>query len=164
MVRRSRARRMAESTYGLLLLTRAVVAGVLAVALLAAGVWVSWGGAKDAWAKGLDHGTMTVRSCGTSSCAGPFLSSGVGPDIDRVSVDRLVTTGTGQRFAVAVKPGTSNQVVRTGPAGLLFALRSVAGALLLASLAIGFGIRLRKTAWLTAFAGVALVAAPFLLG
>jgi hypothetical protein len=163
MVRRSRARRMAESAYGLLLLTKAVVAGALAVALLAAGVWVSWNGVKDAWASGLSRGTMTVSACGTSTCSGPFAAGGGGQDLAKVRVDRLVTTGTGQRFAVAVRPGTT-EVVRTGPAGVLFALRSVAGALLLAALAIGFGMGLRRTAWVTAIAGVLLVAAPFGLG
>ncbi len=163
MVRRSRARRLAESAYGLLLLTKAVVAGALVVAVLAAGVWVSWAGLRDARGSGLERGTMTVNACGTSSCSGPFTASAGGSDLVAVSVDRLVTTGTGQRFAVAVKPGTT-EVVRTGPAGLLFALRSVAGALLLAALALGFGLGLRRTAWVTAAVGAVLVAAPFVLG
>ncbi len=163
MVRRSRARRLAESVYGLLLLIKAVVAGALVVAVLAAGVWVSWGAVKDARASGFERGTMTVSSCGTSSCSGPFTAGGDGSDLSDVRVDRLVTTGTGQRFAVAVKPGTTD-VVRTGFAGVLFALRSVAGALLLAALALGFGLGLRRVAWATALLGAVLVAAPFGLG
>ncbi len=163
MVKRSRARRLAESTYGLLLLLKAVVAGAVVVAVLAAGVWVSWDAVKYAHGTGLERGTMTVGSCGTSWCEGTILPDGQGMAIPQVRVDRLVTTGTGQRFPVAVKPN-STTVVRTGLAGLLFALRSVAGALLLAALALGFGLGMRRTAWTTAIVGVLLLAAPFALG
>lgn len=164
MVKRSRARRLAESAYGLLLLVKAVVAGAVVVAVLGAGFWVSWGAVKDAHATGLERGTMTVRSCSVSWCSGPFVARGGGASAPaKVRVDRLVTTGTGQRFAVAVTPDSA-VVVRTGVAGMLFALRSVAGAVLLAALALGFGLGVRKTAWGTAAFGVLLLAAPFALG
>ena len=106
---------------------------------------------------------MTVSACGTSTCSGPFTATGGGRQLPRVSVDRLVTTGTGQRFTVAVEPGTT-RVVRTGIAGQLFALRAVAGALLLAAVALGLGLGLRRTAWGTAAVGALLVVAPFVLG
>ncbi len=164
MVKRSRARRFAESTYGLLLLVKAVVAGALVFAVLAAGVWLSWGPVEDALGhRGLERGVMTVRSCGTSWCRGTLAPYGQGRAIPTVRVDRLVTTGTGQRFPVAVRRD-STEVVRTGPAGLLFALRSVAGALLLAALGLGFGLGLRRTAWTAAALGALLVAVPFALG
>ncbi|MDI5974110.1 hypothetical protein POF50_033005 [Streptomyces sp. SL13] len=160
-VRRSRARRAAESAFGLLLLLKAVVAGALVVALLAAGVWVSWDGVRDALASDA-RGTMTVRSCTQSWCSGPFTPvSGGAARV--VRVDRLVSRGTGQRFAVASRPGTS-VVVRTGVAGVLFALRSVAGALLLSALALWVGLGLRRWAWGAAALGVALIAVPFALG
>jgi hypothetical protein len=162
MVRRSRARKVAESTFGLLLLFKAVVAGALVVAVLAAGVWVSWGAVRDAWGSGLERGRMTVGSCGVSTCSGSFEPADGGLPLARVTVDRLVTSGSGQRFAVAVKPH-STQVVRTGLAGVLFALRSVAGALLLAALALGLGLGLRRTGWTTAVVGALLVAAPFVV-
>ena len=64
---------MAGGAYGLLLLFKAVVAGALVVAVLAAGVWVSWGAVRGrAAATGLERGTMTVGTCGVSSCPGSF--------------------------------------------------------------------------------------------
>ncbi|MEU6174270.1 hypothetical protein ABZ832_20405 [Streptantibioticus parmotrematis] len=163
MRKRSLIRRLGESAWGLLLLTRVVVVAALAVLVLAAGAWVSWSSGRDAVASGLERGTMTVTACGASSCSGPFAPSGPQPPLARVSVDRLVTRGTGQRFPVVVEPGTA-KVVRTGPAGVLFALRPLAGALLLTALVVGFGLRMRRTAWLSGLAGVLLVAVPFALG
>jgi hypothetical protein len=60
-----------------------------------------------------------------------------------------------------VKPGSSH-VVRTGPAGLLYAWVPLAGALLLASVVVAGGLRLTRAAWLMAGVGVAFLTATFL--
>ncbi len=159
-VRRGRARRAAESFYGLLLLLKAVVAGALVVALLAAGVWISWPGVRAALGgSGAVRGSMAVGSCSQSSCVGSFTPSS-GGGVRTVRVDRLATAGAGERFAVAVRPGSS-AAVRTGVAGVLFALRSVAGALLMSALALWLGLGLRRWALVSAVLGAAVVAAPF---
>ena len=59
----------------------------------------------------------------------------------------------GQTYTVVVKPG-SDEVVRSGPAGLLYAWVPLGGALLLASVVVAGGLRLPRLAWVLGGAGV----------
>ena len=58
----------------------------------------------------------------------------------------------GEVYSVTVKPGSSD-VVRSGPAGLLYAWVPLGGALLLASVVVAGGLRLTRVAWVMAAAG-----------
>ncbi|MCQ4080530.1 hypothetical protein NGB36_07920 [Streptomyces sp. RB6PN25] len=163
MVKRSRARRMGESAYGLLLLVKMLVAGVVVLVVLAAGAWASWTHGRDAMVTGLEQGTMTVQACGDHTCTGPFApADGAGTARPSVTVDKSATKATGEKIPVAVVPGTDD-VVRTGPDGILHAWVPFAGALLLASLVIAFGLRMRRTAVGAGLVGAALLAAAFAL-
>lgn len=162
MVKRSRARRMGESAYGLLLLVKMLVAGVVVLVVLAAGAWASWSQGRDAMITSLEQGTMTVTACGDHTCTGTFAPSGAGTPRPSVTVDKSVTKNTGEKIPVAVVPGTST-VVRTGPDGILHAWVPFGGALLLASLVIAFGMRMRRTAVGTGLVGAALLTAAFAL-
>lgn len=66
----------------------------------------------------------------------------------------------GRTYTVTVKPD-SDEVVRSGPAGLLYAWSPLAGALLLASVVVAGGLRLTRVAWVMAGAGLALLTAAF---
>jgi hypothetical protein len=78
-----------------------------------------------------------------------------------MTIERSVAVKKGESFPVVVKPGT-DEVIRTGAAGLLHAWVPLGGALLLASLVIGGGMRLRRTAWTAGVAGGVLLLAAFL--
>lgn len=56
----------------------------------------------------------------------------------------------------------SDQVVRSGPAGVLYAWVPLGGALLLASVVVAGGMRRPRAGWLLAGSGVALLTAAFL--
>ncbi|MFG3260306.1 hypothetical protein [Streptomyces sp. NPDC048172] len=143
-VKRSRTRRMGESAYGMLLLARTGLMGLIALLLVLTGVWTSWGTAKPAMT-GKETGTVTVRTCGDDECTGVFTRKGAPGKPEKVTVARSVSGETGESLDVAVKPGTDH-VVRTGPAGILYAWVPLGGALLLASLVVAGGLRLKKTA------------------
>ncbi|MGW3244300.1 hypothetical protein [Streptomyces sp. NPDC001070] len=161
MVKRSLARRTAESTWGLLLVGRIVLLSALILFILAAGVWTSWKTAQHVMlTKGREQGTMTVSACGADTCTGPFVPEGLGSVRAKVTIDKSVTHRTGERIPVAVKPGT-DEVVRRGLAGVLHAWIPLAGALLLASLILAGGLRWPRTAWTTAIAGGLLLGAAF---
>ena len=162
MTRRSRTRRVGESAYGLLLLAKNVTMALIALLILAAGAWSSWGDARPTMlTKGLERGTVTVSECGEQWCTGPFTpSSGGGETHGRVRVDEAVTGGEGGRVPVVVKPGT-DEVVRTGAAGVLHAWVPFAGSLLLGALVVAGGLRMRRTAWVMGLMGVALLGASF---
>lgn len=161
MVKRSRTRRVADSVWGLLLLVKALLVWALVTLLLVSGVWMSWRTAQHVMlTKGRERGTMTVVSCGDDSCTGPFLPSGLGTPRPHVTITRAVTHRTGERLPVAVEPGTDN-VVRTGWAGVLHAWVPLAGALLLAALLLAGGLRMPRTAWAVGAAGAALMGAAF---
>ncbi|NBM16630.1 hypothetical protein GUY61_13540 [Streptomyces sp. GC420] len=153
---------MAESAYGLLLLGRHVATAAFALLLVVGGVWASWGTAQHVMlAKGREHGTMTVRACGDDQCAGSYTPDGQGGERrDRVVVDHSVAD-EGERVPVTVKPGT-DEVVRAGLPGLLYAWAPLGGALLLASLVVAGGLRLTRTAWATGAVGALLLAGAFL--
>ncbi|MDX3239923.1 hypothetical protein PV392_30385 [Streptomyces sp. ME03-5709C] len=162
MVKRSLARRTAESAWGLMLVGRIVLLSAVVLVMLAAGVWTSWKTAQHVMlTKGREQGTMTVSACGPDTCTGPFVPTGLGSARGKVTIDKAVTRRTGERIPVAVKPGT-DEVVRSGLAGVLHAWIPLGGALLLAALVLAGGLRRPRTAWTAAAAGAALLGAAFL--
>ncbi|QLH23750.1 hypothetical protein [Streptomyces sp. Rer75] len=162
ITKRSRTRRAGESMYGLLLLAKNVAMTLVALLILVAGVWSSWSDAKPTMlTKGLERGTLTVSRCDDDWCTGRFTPGSKGSEAPaKVRVDAAVTDGTGERLLVAVKPGT-DEVVRTGTAGILHAWVPFGGSLLLASLVVAGGLRMRRTAWGLGLAGAAVLGASF---
>ncbi|OAH14122.1 hypothetical protein [Streptomyces jeddahensis] len=161
-VKRSRTRRAGESAYGLLLLGRQVVLAGVVLLLLVGGVWQSWGSAQHVmFTKGRERGTMTVTRCGEETCTGSYvgLSPGSQPR-GRVVIERSIAEEKGAKVPVVIKPGT-DEVVRSGVAGLLHAWVPLGGALLLAAVVIAGGLRMTRTAWVTAALGLALLTASF---
>ncbi|MEV5603299.1 hypothetical protein AB0L33_17850 [Streptomyces sp. NPDC052299] len=145
-----------------LLYGRSAVLGLVVVVLLVAGVLTSWGAAHHiVLGKGREHGTMTVTGCGDDVCTGSFAPGDGAAARSRVSVDSSVAARKGDRFPVVVKPGT-DEVVRTGAPGFLHAWVPLGGALVLAALVIGGGLRLTRTAWGTGVAGGVLLVAAFI--
>ncbi|MEU0280318.1 hypothetical protein ACIOGX_18785 [Streptomyces sp. NPDC088147] len=156
-----RKRRKRNSSGRVLSFGRRAVMGCVAVLLLVAAVWTSWDSAHHVvLSKGREHGTLTVSRCADGTCTGPYDPDG--PDGPRagMAIEQSVAVKKGERFPVVVKPGTDD-LVRTGVAGLLYAWVPLGGALLLASLVIGGGLRMTRTAWGTALAGAALLLATF---
>ncbi|MFH8365961.1 hypothetical protein [Streptomyces sp. NPDC018031] len=161
-VRRSRTRRMGESAYGLMLLAKQVAVALIALIVLAAGVWASWGTAQHAMlTKGREQGTFRVESCGDDWCTGVFVPSGR-PSESRsgMRLDAAVADGKGDRLPVVVKPGT-RQTVRTGWAGVLHAWVPLGGSLLLAAVIVAGGMRFRRTGWVLGGLGAVLLGASF---
>ncbi|WP_240958464.1 hypothetical protein [Streptomyces barkulensis] len=172
---RGPARRAGESAYGLLLLARAALMGVVAAVLVMAGVWVSLDGTRQAVAeRGAVRGTMTVAECDGWRCTGPFAPEGGGEGARaEVAVEAPVSYEAGERLPVALWPGREGsdgsdgsdgaEAVRTGTAGVFYAWLPLAGALVLASPVIGGGLGMRRTAWGAGLLGVALMGAAFAL-
>jgi hypothetical protein len=136
--------------------------GAVAVLILVAGVWGSWGTAQDVMlTKGKERGTVTVTACGDDTCTGPFAPVSAGA-AKRASVvlDKSVGVRKGKTYDVIVKPGTDD-VFRSGSAGVLYAWVPLGGALLLASVVVAGGLRLTRVAWLLAGCGIALLTAAF---
>jgi hypothetical protein len=160
--KRSGVRRAGESAYGLLLVGKNTVMAGVALLLLVAGVWTSWGTAQHAMlSKGRERGTVTVAKCGEEMCTGPFVpADAAAPERPKVKIEKAVTHKQGERLLVAVKPGT-DQVIRTGWAGVLHAWLPLGGALFLAALVVAGGLRMRRTAWGLALLGAALLGASF---
>jgi hypothetical protein len=77
-----------------------------------------------------------------------------------VVIEKSLAVRRGQTYTVVVKPGTDD-VVRSGPAGILYSWLPLGGALLLASVLVAGGVRLTRVAWVLAGAGVALLTAAF---
>jgi hypothetical protein len=75
-------------------------------------------------------------------------------------ITHTVAVRKGRTYTVVVKPGT-DEVVRSGPAGILYAWAPLGGALLLASVVVAGGLRRTRTAWVLAGSGVALLTAAF---
>lgn len=161
-IRRSPTRRAGESAYGMLLLARNIAMAAMTVLVLVAGVWTSWSTAQYTMpTKGRERGTMTVARCGTETCSGSFVPAGGGENRPKVTIDKAaVTQGKGERLLVAVKPGT-DEVVRTGGAGILYSWMPFAGSLLLGALLVAGGLRMRRTAWAMGLLGVGLMAGTF---
>jgi hypothetical protein len=141
---------------------RVAAMGTVAVLILIAGVWASWGTAQHVMlTKGRESGTVEVTRCGAGTCSGPYRPVSEGSRARAsVVIDKSVAVRAGQTYSVVVKPG-SDEVVRSGPAGVLYAWVPLGGALLLASVVVAGGLRRTRVAWVLAGAGVALVTAAF---
>ncbi|MFF2960418.1 hypothetical protein ACFVT1_16240 [Streptomyces sp. NPDC057963] len=151
-----------RSSHRALTYARNAAMGGVVLLLLVAGVHSSWRAAHHIiLAKGREHGTMTVTGCGADVCTGPFAPSGQAAARSRVTVEKSVAARRGDRFPVVVEPGTDD-VVRTGAAGFLHAWVPLGGALVLAALVIGGGLRLPRIAWGTGIAGAVLLGATFI--
>jgi len=150
-----------SSSHRVLTHARTAAMGCVVLLLLVSGVRSSWEAAHHiVLAKGREHGTMTVTGCGAEVCTGPFEPSGQAGARARVSVEKSVGARRGDRFEVVVRPG-SDEVVRAGVAGFLLAWVPLGGALLLAALVIGGGMRLPRVAWGAGTAGAVLLVAVF---
>jgi hypothetical protein len=141
---------------------RLAVMGTVAVLILIAGVWASWGTAQYVMlTKGRERGTIEVARCGADTCTGPYTPISQGSRArERVTIEKTVAVRKGQTYTVVVKPG-SGDVVRSGPAGVLYSWVPMGGALLLASVVVAGGLRRTRPAWVMAGAGVALLTAAF---
>jgi hypothetical protein len=156
--------RPAAASVAALRFLRLAVMGAVAALILVAGVWASWGTAQHVMlTKGRERGTVRVERCGVSTCSGPFapLSQGASARAS-VVVARTVAVRKGRTYTVIVKPGT-DEVVRSGPAGILYAWVPLGGALLLASVVVAGGLRMTRTAWVMAGSGVALLTGAFVV-
>ncbi|GAA2949552.1 hypothetical protein [Streptomyces enissocaesilis] len=146
--------------HALLYVRRAATAGIVLL-LLVAGVRSSWETAQHAMlAKGREHGTLTVVGCGAETCTGAYVPEGPAPRHSRVTIARSVAVEKGAALPVVLKPGTS-EAVRAEAPGILHAWTPLGGALLLAGLVIGGGLRLTRVAWGAGTAGGALLLASF---
>ncbi|MCX4906178.1 hypothetical protein [Streptomyces sp. NBC_00878] len=136
--------------------------GTVALLILIAGVWASWGTAQHVMlSKGRERGTMTVTRCADDRCTGPYRPMSEGSTARaRVVLDSEVAVDKGRTYTVTVKPG-SDEVVRTGTSGLLYAWVPLGGALLLASMVVAGGLRRPRLAWALGGAGLTLVTAAF---
>ncbi|MGW0706042.1 hypothetical protein ACWD4G_08770 [Streptomyces sp. NPDC002643] len=136
--------------------------GLVALLILIAGVWGSWPSAQHVMlSKGREQGTMTVSRCDDEVCSGPYEPVSTGSTArEKVTIEKSVAVETGKTYTVVVKPGSS-EVVRTGPAGMLYAWVPLGGALLLASVVVAGGLRMTRSAWVLGGAGLALVTAAW---
>ncbi|WP_234320456.1 hypothetical protein [Streptomyces sp. SBT349] len=157
-LRTGRARRTGQRTYGALLVARMGFLGLLVLLLVAAGAWSSFDTARHAViGDGRERSTVTLAACDRDACTGPLDSTG-----ETVVLRQVIARDEGERLAVAVVPGTG-EVVRTGLAGALYACLPLTGALLMAAVVIGGGLRMYRTAWATAGVGLAALVATFTL-
>ncbi|MFI8189847.1 hypothetical protein ACIF8T_13760 [Streptomyces sp. NPDC085946] len=141
---------------------RLLAMGAVAVLILVAGVWASWGTAQHVMlTKGRERGTIEVTRCRAGTCSGPYapLSAGSQPR-PRVVIEDSVAVAEDRTYTVVVKPG-GDEVVRSGPAGVLYAWVPLGGALLLASVVVAGGLARTRAAWVLAGAGLALLTAAF---
>ncbi|MFI6339224.1 hypothetical protein [Streptomyces sp. NPDC050535] len=152
-----------RSAYAALRFGRLATMGTVAVLILVAGVWGSWGSAQHVMlGRGREHGTMTVTACGADTCTGPYTPRSAGSTARaRVTIEESVAVKKGRVYSVTVKPG-SGEVVRSGPAGLLYSWVPFGGALLLASVVVAGGLRLTRSAWVLAGAGFVQLTVTFL--
>lgn len=141
---------------------RAATMGTLAALILFAGVWGSWGTAQHVMlTKGRERGTIRVARCSGGTCTGPFTPVSEGARArSSVEIEKSVAVRKGLTYDVVVKPGT-DEVVRSGPAGVLYAWIPLGGALLLASVVVAGGLRSTRSAWVLAGSGIALLTAAF---
>ncbi|MFC7306139.1 hypothetical protein ACFQVC_18195 [Streptomyces monticola] len=152
----------ATAAPGLLLFSRRAGTVLLTLLLLVAGVWTSWSTAQHVMlTEDREQGTMAVTRCDDTTCTGSFAPAerGAKPR-ERVVIDRSIGEHKGAKVPVAVKPG-SHDVVRTGGPGFLHAWVPLGGALVLAGVVIGGGLRLTRVAWGFGLAGGALLVASF---
>lgn len=136
--------------------------GAVAVLILIAGVWGSWGSAQYVMlTKGRERGTIEVARCAQDMCSGPYTPLSQGSEArERVVIEKSVAVHRGRTYSVVVKPGSA-EVVRSGPAGVLYAWVPMGGALLLASVVVAGGLRRSRLAWVLAGSGIALLTSAF---
>ncbi|MFF7937481.1 hypothetical protein [Streptomyces sp. NPDC007940] len=136
--------------------------GTVALVILIAGVWASWGSAQYVMlTKGRERGTIEVARCSQDQCSGPYTPLSHGSEArDRVAIEKTVAVRKGRTYTVVVKPGTDD-VLRSGPSGVLYSWVPMGGALLLASVVVAGGLRRTRFAWVLAGSGVALLTAAF---
>ncbi|GAA0481820.1 hypothetical protein [Streptomyces olivaceiscleroticus] len=160
--KRSRTRRAGESAFGVLLVLKNALMALLALLLVVAGAWTSWSTAQYAMlVQAKERGTMTVAACDDDRCWGPYApTGGDGQRRAKVVLAETAAPEKGRRVEVTVEPD-SDRAVRTGPGGILYAWVPLGGALLLASLVVAGGLRMRRTAWAVGLSGVALLVAAF---
>ncbi|WP_217242428.1 hypothetical protein [Streptomyces sp. AC555_RSS877] len=141
---------------------RLVAMGTVAALILIAGVWASWGTAQHVMlTKGRERGTVEVTRCGEDTCTGPYTPASVGSAArGSVVIEHTVAVRKGRTYTVVVKPG-SDDVVRSGPSGILYSWVPMGGALLLASVVVAGGLRRTRIAWVMAGSGIALLTAAF---
>ncbi|MDH6518519.1 hypothetical protein M2163_004497 [Streptomyces sp. SAI-135] len=135
---------------------------VVALLILVAGVWGSWGSAQYVMlTKGRERGTIEVARCAREVCSGPYTPVSHGSEArERVVIEKSVAVREGRTYSVVVKPGSA-EVVRSGPAGVLYAWVPMGGALLLASVVVAGGLLRTRLAWVLAGSGIALLTAAF---
>lgn len=160
--RRGPARRAGESAYGLLLLARTALMGVVAAVLLMAGVWASLDATRLVTAdRGGVRGTLTVEECDGWTCRGAFApEDAAGGAPVEAALEAPVPHAAGEKVPVVLWPG-ADEVLRTGTAGVLRAWSPFAGALVLAAPVIAAGLGMRRTAWAAGLSGAALLGAAF---
>ncbi|MFI1167082.1 hypothetical protein ACH4UM_26660 [Streptomyces sp. NPDC020801] len=143
---------------------RVAAMGTVAALILIAGVWASWETAPYVMlTKGRERGTIEVVRCGGATCSGPYTPISQGSaSRGRVVIAHTVAVKKGRTYTVVVKPGT-DEVVRSGPAGILYAWAPLGGALLLSSVVVAGGLRRTRAAWVLAGSGVALLTAAFVV-
>jgi hypothetical protein len=136
--------------------------GALAVLILVSGAWGSWRTAQYVvLTKGREQGTVTLAECGDTNCSGPFVPKGTATARPVVTVSMPIRHRVGEKVDVVIKPDTTT-AIRAKLGGLLYAFLPLGGALLLAALVAGGGLRMTRTAWSLAAAGGALVFGAFL--
>ncbi|MEU3605733.1 hypothetical protein AB0E83_09810 [Streptomyces sp. NPDC035033] len=136
---------------------------LIAVLLVVAGVWASWGSAQHVLlSKGREHGTLTVTGCTDDTCSGTYVPEDAGSPRRTLTIARSVAAGPDAVLPVVVKPGT-DEGVRTGWGGRLHAWLPLGGALVLAAPLVAGGLRMPRTAWGVAGAGGAVLVATFLV-
>lgn len=102
-----------------------------------------------------------MARCAQDVCSGPYTPLSHGSQArGRVDIEKTVAVRKGQTYTVVVKPGSAD-VVRSGPAGVLYAWVPMGGALLLASVVVAGGLRRTRLAWVLAGSGIALLTAAF---
>jgi hypothetical protein len=164
MIPAMRAVTSSQSVYAALRFGQLAAMGLVTGLILIAGIWASWGTAQHVMlSKGREQGTIAVRSCSGDLCTGSYTPVSPGSRArSHVVIDQSVAVEKGRTYTVTVKPG-SDEVVRSGPAGLLYAWIPLAGALLLASVVVAGGLRLTRLAWVMAGTAIALLTATFLV-
>ncbi|MFR9726029.1 hypothetical protein ACL02R_22070 [Streptomyces sp. MS19] len=156
--RRSSARRAGESAFGALLLTRNVLLLLVAALLVAGGVRESWDLVPHAMFPGdREQGDLLLTACDREVCSGLFA-----PDGRTVVLEQAIGREPGETLPVALKP-EGDVAVRTGAAGALVAWLPLTGALLLAAVVIGGGLRRQRTAWSLAAVSLTALGVTFAL-
>jgi len=162
MANGSRSGGTAGSAPGLVLFARVVGAGALTVLILVSGGWGSWKTAQYVvLTKGREQGTVSLVACGDSTCTGPFAPKGSATARREVSISLPIRHHVGDHVRAVMKPDTDT-AIRAGWGGLLYAFVPLGGALLLAAVVTAGGLRMSRSAWTLAAAGVALLVGAFL--